>query len=248
MNAEFKVIILAIFDDSDFANKAMTDINGKPMIQHVFESAREAGASEIVIATDNTRVGMNAEDFGAMVCMIVDDDLKGLNRMAEVVDKMDWSDDTIVVTLPGDAPLMPGTLIKQVAENLIEQTDAECSALYSLVSHDIVVKESTVASIVDIKGNVMYLSRNPVPHHITDEILSAEYKCIIDIYAYRACLLRIYRDLPSSKLDRAENIDELRILFNGIKMHAAEASKKIGQRVIKLEDVEKVKDKISPNH
>jgi len=101
MSYDFKVIILATFDKNDFPNKAMADIHGKPMIQHVFESAKDSGASEIVIATDSTSVGMAAEEFGATVCMVVDDNLSGISRLAEVVDKMSWGDETIVVNFPG---------------------------------------------------------------------------------------------------------------------------------------------------
>jgi len=102
MNDEFKIVILAIFDKNNFPNKATADIHGKPMIQHVYDSAKGSGASEIVIATDSPRVGMVAEDFGASVCMIVDSNLTGTDRLADVVDKMGWGDDTIVVNFPCD--------------------------------------------------------------------------------------------------------------------------------------------------
>ncbi len=247
MNADFKVIIIAIFDTNNFANKAMTDIHGKPMIQHVFDCAKKSGASDIVIATDSARVGMNAEDFGATVCMLVDEDLKGIDRLASVADKMGWSDETIVVNLPGDAPLTPGSIISQVAENLLEQADIDCAVLYSMVSHDVAIRESSVIIVVDHADNVMYFSRNPIPHQQADAILSAEYKCTIEINAYRAGLLRIYSNLPSSQPDQAEHIEELKFLFNGMKIHAAEANNLIGHRVLTEEDVEKVKIQIAPN-
>ena len=134
MNDEYKVVILAIFDKNNFPNKATADIHGKPMIQHVFESAKASGASEIVIATDSPRVGMIAEDFGAAVCMILDEKSSGIGHLAEVVDKMGWEDDTIVVNFPGDAPLTPASIIKQVAENLIDQTEADCCWRFDLLS------------------------------------------------------------------------------------------------------------------
>lgn len=247
MTETFKIIILAIFDQDDFPHKAMADIHGKPMIQHVFESAKDAGASEIVIATDNTRVGMAAEEFGAAVCMIIDEDLTGLSRLAEVVDKMGWGDETIVVNFPGDAPLTPSAILQQVADNLKIQTEADCAALYSMVSLDIAEKESTINIVVDNNDYVMYLSRKPIPQQVSQTYRITEYRCYIEINAYRAGLLRIYRNLPQSELDQAENIEELKLLYNGMKMHAAEANSLIGQRVISAEDVEKVKLQIAPN-
>jgi len=246
MNDDFKVIILAVFDKDDFPNKAMADIHGKPMIQHVFESAKDSGASEIVIATDSTRVGMAAEEFGATVCMIVDDNLTGLSRLAEVADKMNWGDDAIVVNFPGDAPLTPGSIIQQVADNLKLQTEADCATLYSMVSPEVAEKETTINLIVDSNEYVMYLSRRLIPHQVSETYKISEYRSSIEISAYRTGLLRIYRNLPESELDWAENIEELKLLYNGMKIHAAEANSLIGQRVITVNDIEKVKIQIAP--
>jgi len=247
MTEDFKIVILATFDHDNFPHKAMTDIHGKPMIRHVYDSAKASGASEIVIATDNTRVGMAAEDFGATVCMILDDNLAGISRLAEVADKMGWGDDTIVVNFPGDAPLTPSSIIQQVADNLKLHSDADCATLYSMVSPEVAAKESTIKLIVDSSEYVMYLSRRPIPHQVSEKYTVSEYRCYIEINAYRTALLRIYRNLPESELDWAEDIEELKLLYNGIKIHAAEANTLMGQRVIVAEDVDKVKIQIAPN-
>jgi 3-deoxy-manno-octulosonate cytidylyltransferase (CMP-KDO synthetase) len=246
MNTNFKIIILATFDKNNFPNKSMVDIHGKPMIQHVFESAKNSEASEIVIATDNTRVGMAAEDFGATVCMLADDNYSGLSRLAEVADKLGWGDDTIVVNFPGDAPLTPGSIIQQVADNLELHPDADCATLYSMVPLEIAEKESTINLVVDSAEFVMYMSRRPIPHQVSDKYTTSEYRSSIEINAYRTGLLRIYRNLPESELDWAENIEELKLLYNGMKMHAAEANSLIGQRVNNEEDIEKVMMQIAP--
>lgn len=246
MSEEFKVIILAIFDNNDFPNKAMADIHGKPMIQHVYETAKKSGASEIVIATDRTRVGMAAEEFGATVCMVVDDNLTGLSRLAEIVDKLSWGDETIIVNFPADAPLTPSAIIQQVADNLHNQKDADCATLYSMVPLEIAENEATINLIVDSSDFVMYFSREPIPHQMSDKYTISEYKSYIGINAYRTGLLRIYKNLPESELDWAENVEELKLLYNGMKIHAAEANSVIGQRLIVEDDVEKVKVQIAP--
>ncbi len=246
MNENFKIIIFAIFDKNDFPNKSMVDIHGKPMIQHVYESAKNSAASEIVIATDNTRVGMIAEDFGATVCMIADDNFSSLSRLAEVADKMGWGDETIVVNFPGDAPLIPGSIIQQVADNLALHSEADCATLYSMVSLEAAEKESTINLVVDSGEFVLYMSRRPIPHQVSDKYTISEYKNSIEINAYRTGLLRIYRNLPESELDWAEDIEELKLLYNGMKMHAAEANSLIGQRVNNEADVENVKMQIAP--
>ena len=247
MNDEFKIIILAIFDQNNFPNKAMADIHGKPMIQHVYESAKSSGASEIVIATDSPRVGMTAEDFGATVCMIIDENLKGVSRLAEVVDKMGWGDDTIIVNFPGDAPLTPASILQQVAENLVTHPDADCACLYSVVARKVAEKPYTVNLVVDSNDYVMYFSRQPIPYQFSEAHTVTDYKDYIELCAYRAGLLRIYRNLAASELDLSENIEELKLLYNGMRIHAAEANSLIGRRVFTEKDIEKVKLQIAPS-
>ncbi len=224
----------------------MADIHGKPMIQHVYESAENSGAAEIVIATDSPRIGMAAEEFGASVCMIVDESLTGIARLSEVVDKMGWGDDSVVVNFPADAPLTPSSIIKQVASNLMTHEEADCATLYSMVSAETAGKQSTIKLVIDNDSYVMYFSRQPIPHQVSDTYQVAEYKCYIELNAYRTGLLRIYRNLPESELEWTESVEELKLLYNGMKIHAAEANNLIGQRVVTEEDIEKVKIQIAP--
>ena len=247
MSNDFKVIILAVFDRNDFANKVMANIRDKPMLQHVFENAKKSDASEIVIATDNTHVGMAAEDFGATVCMIADEELTGINQLTEVVDKMAWDDDTVVVNFPADAPLAPASIIQQLAENLLGQAEADCATLYSMVSREVAEQDNTINLVVDNADKVMYFSRLPLPHQVSDSHIVSEYKCYSELNAYRAGLLRIYRNLVESELDKAENIEELKLLYNGIVIHAAEANSLTGQRIITEDDIAKVELQISAN-
>jgi len=246
MTIDFKVIILATFERYNFPNKAMADINGKPMVERVYDSARSSGATDIVVATDSPRVGMAAEDFGARVCMIVDESVRGIARLSEVVDKMGWGDDATVVNFPGDAPLTPGSIIRQVAENLQINEDADCATLYSMLPSEKVIKRSCITLVTDNSGYVMYMSRQPIPHQVSESYTVSEYKCYIGLNAYSAGLLRIYRNLPESEMEWAEDIEELKLLYNGMKIHAAEANSLIGQRVLTEDDIDKVKIQIAP--
>lgn len=246
MNDEFKIIILAIFDENDFPNKALVEIHDRPMIQYAYDSAVESGASEIVVATDSQRVGMAAEEFGASVCMMVDESLSGISRLAEVADKMAWGDDTIIVNFPGDAPLTPSSILKQVADNMSSQTEADCATLYSVEPREVADKESTVNLIVDNNNYVIYCSRAAIPHQFSDGVDLVGYKCHNGINAYRAGLLRIYRNLPGSELDRAEGVEELKLLYNGMRIYATEANALIGSRIITENDIETVRAQIAP--
>jgi len=247
MDEEFKIVILAVFDEHDFKNKALAPIHGKPMLQHAYDRAVEAGASEIVIATASPRVGMTAEDFGAAVCMLADDSITGVARLAEIADKMEWGDETIIVNFPADAPLTPAAILQQVAFNLTKQQEADCATLYSIVSRDVADKPDTVNLVTDNKDFVIYCSRTAIPHQSSSTEVT-QYKAHNGINAYRAGLLRIYRHLPSGELDQAENIEELKLLYNGMKVHAAEANSLIGKRVLSEADIEKVEAQIAPGN
>lgn len=104
----FVVIIPARFASTRLPGKPLQDINGKPMIVHVLERARESGADRIIVATDHEEVARAVEAAGGEVCMTRADHQSGTERLAEVVEKCAFSDDTIIVNIQGDEPMIPG--------------------------------------------------------------------------------------------------------------------------------------------
>lgn len=103
----FVVIIPARFASTRLPGKPLQDINGKPMIVHVLERARESGADRIIVATDHPDVASAVEAAGGEVCMTRADHQSGTERLAEVVEKCAFSDDTIIVNIQGDEPMIP---------------------------------------------------------------------------------------------------------------------------------------------
>ena len=110
---DFVVVIPARYASQRLPGKPLREINGKAMIEHVYQRGLESAAREVVIATDDKRVAEAAEGFGATICMTGDQHRSGTERIAEVADILDWSDDTVVVNLQGDEPAMPPALINQ---------------------------------------------------------------------------------------------------------------------------------------
>ncbi|HCG79878.1 MAG TPA: 3-deoxy-manno-octulosonate cytidylyltransferase, partial [Oceanospirillales bacterium] len=111
----YKIVIPARFASSRLPGKPLIDLAGKPMIQHVYGRALEAGAEDVVVATDDDRIADVARGFGADVVMTSPDHENGTERIAEVVSVKGWSADTVVVNLQGDEPLMPVANLEQVA-------------------------------------------------------------------------------------------------------------------------------------
>ncbi len=116
--SDFAVVIPARYASERLPGKPLRELCGRPMIEHVWRRASESEAGEVVIATDDERIAEAAEAFGALVCMTGDHHRSGTERIAEVADLLDWSDDTIVVNLQGDEPAMPAALIDQSASLL----------------------------------------------------------------------------------------------------------------------------------
>ena len=114
----FVVIIPARYASTRLPGKPLVDINGKPMIVHVLERARESGAGRVIVATDHPDVARAVEAAGGEVCMTRADHQSGTERLAEVVEKCGFSDETVIVNVQGDEPMIPAAIIRQVADNL----------------------------------------------------------------------------------------------------------------------------------
>lgn len=228
---DFVVVIPARYDSSRLPGKPLADIGGKPMIQWVYEKAIASGARQVIIATDDERVEKAASLFGGTVCMTSKDHNSGTERLAEVISKEGLADDTIIVNVQGDEPLIPAENIRQVAANLANSTQANMATL-SVKIH--LVEEAfnpnAVKVVCDKNGYALYFSRSTVPydrsHFLNNEDFSAIgdfYQRHIGIYAYRAGFVQRYIEWPDSPLEHIEMLEQLRVLWHGEKIHVEEA-------------------------
>jgi 3-deoxy-manno-octulosonate cytidylyltransferase (CMP-KDO synthetase) len=249
MTEQFNIVIPARYASSRFPGKPLADINGKSMIQRVYEAALDAGASEVVIATDSTLIGMAAEEFGATVCMTLEEHSSGTDRLCEVVSKLAWADDTVVVNVQGDEPLTPSAIINQVAVNLIKNDAAGCATLYTDLSHEDASNPNIVKVVTDAKGFALYFSRSVIPYiRDTDDAAIAElvYKRHVGLYAYRVNLLKSFHTMEPCELEQAEKLEQLRLMWHGEKIHVAQASSIPAHGVDTPEDLERVRAAIAP--
>lgn len=223
----FDVIIPARYASSRLPGKPLLDIGDKPMVRHVYERAKESEAQRVIIATDDSRIFKAVDAFGADVVMTRDTHPSGTDRLQEVVEKLELPDEAIVVNVQGDEPLIPPTLIDQVAENLAEHPEAGiatlCERLHDLES---VLNPNVVKVVFDQQGFANYFSRAPIPwardcfsedqKRLSD---SAEYYRHIGIYAYRVSFLRDYVTWSPSMTEQVECLEQLRALEHGVKIH-----------------------------
>jgi 3-deoxy-manno-octulosonate cytidylyltransferase (CMP-KDO synthetase) len=227
----FTVVIPARYQSTRLPGKPLLDIAGKPMIQHVYERARESGADRVIIATDDARVAEAAAGFSAEVCMTLAEHGSGTERLSEVVGKIGLEDGAIVVNLQGDEPLMPPALIHQVAQNLAAHGAASVATLMERIhSAGALFDPHCVKVISDREGYALYFSRAPIPwdrdaFSVTTEELpqQAVHYRHIGLYAYRAGFIRQYVSWPVTELEKMESLEQLRVLWHGHKIHVAEA-------------------------
>jgi 3-deoxy-manno-octulosonate cytidylyltransferase (CMP-KDO synthetase) len=212
-------VIPARYASTRLPGKPLLDIGGQPMIQHTWMRARESGAAQVVIATDDQRIADVARGFGADVCMTSNAHESGTDRIAEVARQLDWADADIVVNLQGDEPLMPPALLDQVAAALGESPDASMSTLAVQLDAEQVFDSNAVKVVCDRHGMALYFSRASIPWKRGQfEKGSEDARGMLrhlGIYAYRVGFLHRYVTWAPAPLEQQESLEQLRVLWNG---------------------------------
>lgn len=246
----FTVVIPARYQSTRLPGKPLADIAGKPMIEWVYLQAIQAGAENVIIATDDNRVQQAAEGFGATVCMTSDKHESGTERLAEVVDLMNIPPEHIIVNVQGDEPLIPPSIISQVAHNLQQSKAPMATLSVEIEDANEVFNPNVVKVVTDEKGYALYFSRASIPWD-RDDFSKAEpsihqpLQRHIGIYAYRAGFIKTYINWEPSALERIECLEQLRVLWYGEKIHVEVAKETPAAGVDTPEDLEVVRKLLS---
>jgi len=202
----------------------LRNLAGKPLIQWTWESAIRAGAQRVVLATDEREVFEVCRSFGAEVRMTSTAHQSGTDRVDEIATAMNWQDDSIVVNLQGDEPLIPAALIRSAAELLAQDQQADIATL----AHPLHLREdwlnpNFVKVVMDAQNYALYFSRAPIPwkreggSRETSLPVGLAFRHI-GLYAYRVRALRRMAQLPPAALEQAEALEQLRALAHGLKI------------------------------
>lgn len=238
--SEFKVVIPARYASVRLPGKPLREIAGRPMIEHVYRRARESGASQVVIATDDERIAEAAEAFGAEVCMTSERHRSGSERIAEVCDVLNWGDDTVVVNLQGDEPTMPAKLIDQCAR-LLEESGADIATLASpIASAEDFNNPNVVKVLANDAGFAIYFSRAAIPYARGDAFRETARQAARHhhgIYAYRCGSLQRLVAAPPSDIEICEQLEQLRALSLGMSIRVGRPESHPGAGVDTEEDL-----------
>lgn len=252
----FVVVIPARYQSSRLPGKVLADIQGKPMIQWVVEKAEKSGAKKVIVATDNDEVEQAVKNFGGEVCKTRADHQSGTERLAEVMEQYQFDDDQVIVNVQGDEPFIPSENIAQVAKNLANQqrTNQQQARMATLAVHITDVEEAlnpnAVKVLCDKDGYALYFSRATIPYDRArflnnDNIqeIGDVYLRHIGIYAYRAGFIKDYVNWPASQLEQVESLEQLRVLWQGEKIHVDVAESRLPvEGVDTPEDLEKARE------
>lgn len=246
---DFRVVIPARLGSTRLPGKALRLLNGRPMIEHVHRVAQASGAGQVIVATDDETVVDAVRRFGGEACMTDSGHQSGTDRLNEVVQRLGWPDDVIVVNLQGDEPLMPAGLVMQVARELAEHPDAHISTVAG--SFDTVEewRDPNVVKVVrDNEGYALYFSRAPIPwdrsgfaSHKPTLPQNAAWRHI-GLYAYRPAVLKRFSALPVADIERIEALEQLRALHHGLQIFVGIASERPGPGVDTENDLRRVEN------
>ena len=239
MKKEYKCygIIPARYGSTRFPGKPLADIAGKPMFFHVYERAIKCSKlTKVVLATDDERILSAAQALGVPAILTRKDHPSGTDRVLEAAQLLNLPDDSVIVNIQGDEPLLAPAMLTELVCPFISP-DIEVTTLARRITQNEAGNINQVKVVFSRTGNALYFSRLPIPCYRDgqEEIFFGH----IGLYAFRMNALRKFVTLGPSRLEIAEKLEQLRLLENDIPIHVVLTEhKSIG--VDKPEDIKTI--------
>jgi len=231
-------IIPARFDSTRLKGKPLADINGKPMVQHVYENTIKSSIlDDVIIATDDESIKEAVENFGGKVILTSKDHLTGTDRISEVAENLDVQ---VVVNIQCDEPFIKPGMIDEVVNPLLEDRDVPmCTLMHEIDKKDF-HDPNVVKVVTDTSGFALYFSRSliPYPRHEEGHRVFEH----IGIYSYQKAFLLTFSQLKPTPLEKSEGLEQLRALENGFKIKVILTKDYIPLSVDTQEDLERARE------
>jgi len=220
MTPAFSVLIPARLGSTRLPDKPLADIAGLPMIVHVARRARQAGAQQVVVAADDTRIVQACEQHQVRALLTRNDHASGSDRLAEACALLGLDGEDLVVNVQGDEPLMDPALIQACATLLARRSDcAVATAAHAIADRASFDSPNVVKVVCDATGTALYFSRAPIPHWrdapASGALPQPRPLRHIGLYAYRAAFLRRFPTLTPAPAEQLESLEQLRVLWHG---------------------------------
>ncbi len=223
-------VIPARYASTRFPGKALAEIDGRPMIQHVYErTAQSELISRVIVATDDLRIADAVSSIGGESIMTSTGHETGTDRLAEVAAGLD-SD--IIVNVQGDEPLIDPAMIDLALQPFLEEADLQMGTVKTRIKclHDF-LSPNVVKVVTDNRGDALYFSRSPLPFFRDkwkdlkdDSFCCGKLLCYkhVGLYVYRRDFLLKFAAMPATFLEISEKLEQLRAIENGIKIRVVE--------------------------
>ena len=245
----YTIVIPARYSSSRLPGKPLLEIFGMPMIQRVWIQAQKSNAGRVVIATDDDRIFRTAQSFGAEVCMTSSSHPSGTDRLQQVASELGLADEHIVVNVQGDEPLIPPEVIDQVAANLAGTRAASIATLCEPIGGaEQLLDPNAVKVVSDAQGLALYFSRAAIPwpreHPLSADGSLPDSHCWfrhIGIYAYRVQFLHQYVSWEPAPLEKVEQLEQLRAMYHGVRIHVEQACSPVPAGVDTQQDLDAVR-------
>ncbi len=245
----FKVVIPARYNSSRLPGKPLIEIGGIPMVIHVARKAKLSGADEIIIATDDKRIEKIALEYDFKSVMTNVNHISGTDRIHEVLDQSMWPDETIIVNLQGDEPLIDPLLIIQIANGMTKNNIEYATAASLFNSYNDFKNHNNVKVVLGAEDYGIYFSRAMIPYQKDAPLntLANDIYQHIGIYGYTAKFLRKFCNLPKSNLEEIEGLEQLRAIENNLKIKVFKYQGTHSTGVDTADDLEKINKILDPN-
>ena len=242
----FIVLIPARLSSTRLPNKPLADIGGAPMVVRVAQAALRSGAAQVVVACDDVSIQTACQEHGITAVLTKVNHPSGSDRLAEACDKLSLTDETLVVNVQGDEPLIDPQLISQVANLLKKKPLAHMGTAAHAIDSIADQNNSNIVKVVlNANHEALYFSRSLIPF-VRDAYRDGYPNAPVPlrhvgIYSYRAGFLRQFIKLPQAPIEVSESLEQLRALWHGYKIavHVSDAAP--GPGVDTPEDLEKVR-------
>ncbi len=220
-------IIPARYASSRLPAKLLLEVNGKSILQMVYEQClRASSLSDVIIATDNPIIEEHVKGFGGNVAMTSDKHPSGTDRCAEALKVMGGTVSyDFVINIQGDEPLMDPENINRLSASF-KITSEISSVCIKIKDTDTLLNSNVVKVVMNEQQEAMYFSRSPIPHLREVEtdrwVAEADFYKHIGMYGFRADILEKIVKLPVARLEGQERLEQLRWLSNGYKVKMVE--------------------------
>ncbi|MFQ5581220.1 MAG: 3-deoxy-manno-octulosonate cytidylyltransferase [Mariprofundaceae bacterium] len=195
---------------SRFPGKPLAKLAGKPMIQHVIEQSFKAEVGPVIVATDDERIAKAAIAAGAEAHLTRADHASGTERLAEAMRERDCD---VIINVQGDEPLIDPAAIRAVVEPFRQESFLPMATLAHPIQDQHALNDPNIVKVVcNDKGHAMYFSRAPIPFPRTSGSTPLQH---VGLYAYRKEFLLIYSSLSACDAEKAEQLEQLRVLHHG---------------------------------